>query len=128
MTPPAPLPEAALRERLESEAIIWMATTRPGGRVHLVPVWFAWCRSRIYVRIQPGSVKHANLRANRQVAVSLQDGVHPVICEGRAAFIDPGARPEGVDEVFRRKYDWDGTTEDTYTLLVEVTPEKWLSW
>ena len=30
----------AAAQRLATEPILWLATTRPDGRPHLVPVWF----------------------------------------------------------------------------------------
>ena len=29
-------------QRLETEAIIWLATVRSDGRPHLTPIWFVW--------------------------------------------------------------------------------------
>jgi hypothetical protein len=35
------------------------------------------------------------------------------------------ASPE-VRAIFKTKYDWDISADDQYTLLLRITPEKWL--
>jgi len=111
--------------RLQEAPILWVATVRPDRRPHLVPVWFVVYRSRLYLCIEPGSVKARNLRANPRVAVSLEDGVKPVICEGRAELL-PAPAPEPVRRRFLLKYDWDIARERRYTQAVKITPQKWL--
>lgn len=113
--------------RLEQSQIIWLASIRPDGRPHLVPVWYVWASQKIYICIDASSVKANNLQTNPLISIALEDGSRPVICEGRAS---PAISPWD-DEViagFIKKYDWDITQDDQYTLLVEITPLKWLSW
>ncbi len=125
MALPAP-PQAS--KKLESDQIIWIASVRPGGqRPHLAPVWFAWHEGRIYLCIDPASVKARNLEYHPRVALALQDGLHPVICEGQAAVV-LGDWSEEVCAIFQRKYRWDIRSDGQYSLLVEVAPEKWLAW
>jgi hypothetical protein len=118
---------ALLEPRLQTARNIWLATVRPDGRPHLVPVWFVYAAGRLYVCTEPESVKARNLAGNGAVALALEDGNRPVICEGEAR---PVARPwpEPVVAAFAGKYDWDLGEETRYTLLVEVAPHKWLSW
>ena len=125
MTEP-PLSET-VKQRLQTERNIWFSSVRADGRPHLVPIWFAWHVDKLYGCIQPGSVKAHNLTQNPQVALSLEDGSSVVICEGTAISLD---RPwsEAVRAIFREKYDWDIFTSTDYTMLIEVTPQKWLVW
>lgn len=122
-----PTPDPAILERLETAQNIWFGSVRPDGRPHLAPVWFAWHGGRLYVCIEAGSVKGRNVALNPRVALALEDGVHPVICEGTAAPCSP-PWPEPVVGIFKHKYDWDISTDGQYDLLLEITPEKWLSW
>jgi hypothetical protein len=113
--------------KLEVNTNIWVATVRPDGRPHLVPVWFVLHDHKIYLSIDPASVKSRNISRNPQVALALEDGSHPIICEGEAhQVLVP--YPEDVIQRFSMKYGWDILTENQYNLLVEVTPRKWLSW
>lgn len=77
---------AHIAERLRDDLIIWLATTRPDGRPHLVPVWFLWDGEAILIFSQPNQ-KLRNLRANPQVALSLDNtksGGDVVTIEGMA--------------------------------------------
>jgi PPOX class probable F420-dependent enzyme len=123
---PSPLPPQVL-DRLNEHKNIWLASVRPDGRPHLVPIWFAWYEDRFYICIEPSSVKAVNITQNQQVSLALEDGSSPVICEGRAVVVHPPWAPE-VLKVFLRKYDWDITAEMRYTQLLAVTPSKWLHW
>lgn len=122
MTPPS-----HGQERLETERNIWLATVRPDGRPHLVPLWFAWHDNLIYICIQPNSVKARNLAQGPTVSLSLEDGDRPLICEGEAAVI-PTSYPPAVVAIFQKKYDWNITSDSDYTQLIAITPRKWLSW
>ncbi len=115
------------QKRLESEHNIWLGSVRPDGRPHLVPVWFVWHAGKLYVCIEPDSVKGRNIRQDPRVVLALEDGSSPVICEGTAAPV-PAPWPAAVIATFRQKYGWDIGTDTQYTQLVEVTPGKWLAW
>jgi hypothetical protein len=113
--------------KLDQAKNIWFASVRPDGRPHLAPVWFAFYGGRLYVSIEATSVKGRNIQANPQVALALEEGIHPVICEGRAAPVVP-PYPAQVLEIFQKKYDWDLNTENQYSQLVEIIPLRWLAW
>ena len=118
-------PEA--ETKLETEKNIWIASVRPDGRPHLAPVWFVWYAGKIYIGTDAKSVKFHNIHRNRRVALALEDGTHPLICEATAQL---AALPlaEGLKAAFQQKYDWDITQEPQYNQVIEVTPEKWLNW
>src|SRR3712207_6674791 len=94
-------------KRVDEARNVWMATVRPDGRPHLVPVWFVVEDGRWYICTAPGSVKARNLGQNPRVALALEDGDHPVIVEGEA---QPAAPSTAVVGRFKAKYDWDITT------------------
>jgi hypothetical protein len=120
-------PSPETKTKLEENKIIWVATVRPEGRPHLVPVWFVWEDPKIFLSIDPASVKSHNIAANPWMALALEDGTHPVICEGQAFPVSPPL-PEEITRRFLSKYDWDILTEKQYNLLVEIHPKKWLVW
>ena len=113
--------------RLETQQNIWFCSVRPGGWPHLVPIWFVWQDGKLYVSTEPGSVKSRNVRRNPQVVLALEDGAHPVICEGKAQLLEQ-PWPEDLLAAFLNKYEWDLNTETQYNQVIEVRPEKWLSW
>ena len=113
--------------KLEHQIVIWIASVRPDDRPHLAPVWFVWHQGKLYISTDPKSVKANNLRQNPRISLALEDGTHPVICEGTA---QPVPVPWSVDllAAFVQKYEWDITKEQRYNDLWEITPHKWLSW
>ncbi|MCX7792222.1 MAG: pyridoxamine 5'-phosphate oxidase family protein [Chloroflexaceae bacterium] len=118
-------PSVGIAARLEAEPIIWLATVRPTGRPHLVPLWFVWMSGSIYLCVAGGSVKVRNIAANPAVALALESGSAPVVVEGQATVL---ARPwpEEVVQGFQRKYSWRITTDSEYDTLIAVALQRWL--
>lgn len=119
--------DAKTEKRLKTERNIWLATNRADGRPHLVPVWFVWQDGRFYIGMQAGSVKARNLADNPKVSLALEDGVYVVVCEGTAVTVPPPIDP-ALNQLFQAKYDWNFATDDESDLLIQITPDKWLSW
>jgi len=115
----APAPKTD--QRLESVQNVWVATVRPNGRPHLVPVWFVVEAECWYLCTAPGSVKAQNLQANPNIALALEDGSNPYIVEGEAHPVKP--TPEIIGK-FKTKYDWDITHDAEYTQVFEVKVRK----
>lgn len=116
--------------RLQHEQTCWLATVRPDGRAHLSPIWFVWLHDAFWMCCNSGTVKARNMRANPQVALSLESGSDPVVVEGNAQL---HARPYADDVIaaFQAKFDWNisGTVSDPdgdFAVLVQVRPTKWL--
>jgi PPOX class probable F420-dependent enzyme len=83
--------QARTAERLRAEEILWLASVRPDGRPHLVPVWFLWEGETILIFSKPENQKVRNLRRNPAVSVSLDNtkqGDDVIVLEGVAAMID----------------------------------------
>jgi F420H(2)-dependent biliverdin reductase len=95
------LPPPESHSKLINEKNIWIASVRADGRPHLVPVWFTWHSGKIYLSIDPKSVKSRNVSLNPNVVLALEDGSHPVICEGLASPVLPPL-PEEVIRLFKR--------------------------
>jgi general stress protein 26 len=111
-----------VERRLQTEQNLWLATVRSTGAPHLVPIWFVWVAGKIYLCTGAGSVKVRNLTQNPHVAIALEDGNQPIVIEGLAEPI--GRPPAAVVAEFQRKYDWDITTDDTYTQVIEIEPKR----
>lgn len=118
-------PSATTLARLETEQIIWLASVRPTGRPHLVPLWFVWAGGSIYLCVAGISVKVRNLAANPAVALALESGSAPVVVEGRATVLSQ-PWPEEVVLGFQHKYNWTITTDTEYDTLIAITPQRWL--
>jgi F420H(2)-dependent biliverdin reductase len=123
----AQTPSQESLEKLSSQQVIWFCSVRANGRPHMVPIWFVWVSGFFYVSTDPKSVKSRNIRANPRVSLALEDGTHPLICEGAARPVPAPVSVE-IKAAFNQKYEWDLDAEGQYNELIEVTPEKWLSW
>ena len=81
---------AAEAQRLGQVAFV--ATTRPDGRPHLVPVLVAWHADAVYAFVSTNSVKVRNVRSNPNVMVHWQvsqdTNLDSLIVEGKAEIVD----------------------------------------
>ena len=95
--------------RLQTDPNVWLSTTRPTGKPHLVPIWFIWLNERFYICTESKSVKIRNLRHNAGVCVALEDGNKPVIAEGQRH----GGIAQGVGQALLEQvsYDADGNPQ-----------------
>jgi PPOX class probable F420-dependent enzyme len=129
---PPSLPEGAslalqrVVARLHREHIVWLATVRPEGRPHLVPIWHVWHQGELYISTGPHSVKMRNIQHQPHVALSLPDAMDVVLVEGTAR-----SAPEledGLAPYFIQKFEWDFRQDVDYGGLVQITPTKILTW
>jgi nitroimidazol reductase NimA-like FMN-containing flavoprotein (pyridoxamine 5'-phosphate oxidase superfamily) len=113
---------SAIRGRLESALIYWVATTRPNSRPHITPVWGIWLGNMLYFDGHPNTRRGRNLALNSAIAVHLESndaGKDVVIVEGRASQLSaPDHRlTELIAQLYTSKYvvehyaptasDWD---------------------
>ena len=122
------LSAAQIQERLSTARNIWLASVRPNGAPHLIPIWFVVHHGLIYVCTPPDSVKVRNLRRNPRIALALEDGSVPVILEGTAMLMNHTDAPEEVIPMFKRKYGWDIVLSEPHYIIIAVTPRKTLTW
>lgn len=118
-------PEAIAR--LETQQNIWFTSVRADGRPHMAPVWFVWFEDKIYISTDPKSVKRRNIEQNPHVVLALEEGTHPLISEGAARAV-PAPYPQPLLDAFFKKYEWDINSDAQYNFVIEINPEKWLSW
>jgi len=78
------LPWSWAVERLERSHDYWVATIRPDGRPHVMPVWGTWLEGAVWFSSSRGSRKARNLAANRNCAITTDNAYEPVIIEGAA--------------------------------------------
>ena len=128
--------DAHIDERLRAEPIIWLATTRPDGRPHLVPVWFFWDGETFTIYSQPNKQKLRNLQHNANVSLALNtadDGDDVVIVEGKAELLGKSAQtmnaPAFVEKYARLIEDLQTNPDEIaaeYSEVIRVTPTRFL--
>lgn len=78
------LPWSWAEERLVRSHDFWLATTRPDGRPHLMPVWGVWRDGALWFGCAVGSRKTLNLQANPTCSAATDNAQEPVVIEGQA--------------------------------------------
>ena len=82
------LPWAWAEGRLTRSREYWVASVRPDGRPHVMPVWGAWNQGAFWFSGGLRSRKIVNLKTNPACTVTTENGKEPVIVEGTAEFVD----------------------------------------
>ncbi len=110
------------RQRLETERNLWLATVRPNGSPHLVPIWFVWHSDRAYLCTAGDSVKARNIAHNPKIAFALENGDDPVLVEGVAKILDNV--PAEIVAAFEKKFEWNIQTDGKHNTVIELTPTR----
>ena len=115
-------------DRLTSETIIWLATTRADGRPHLSPIWFVWADDRVWICTSSRNVKAHALRRDPRVMISLESGTRPLVGEG-IAHLHERPYPSVARDAFVAAFDWDIDVDDedgVYDALFEIEITRWV--
>lgn len=117
---------------------MWLSSTRPDGRPHLVPVWFLWDGQSILIFSKPNNQKIRNLQQNSSVMVSLEaasGGDDIVLIEGQAMLLDtPTAElmtPEYVEKYGAQIAAFQWTPESMaaeYSQAIRIQPTRFIAW
>jgi hypothetical protein len=78
------LPWKWAQEHLEKAHNFWVASTRPDGRPHVMPVWAVWMEDALYFSTGAKSRKARNLRANPACVVCAEHARGQIVIEGTA--------------------------------------------
>ncbi len=108
------------RARLERAHDYYIATTRPGGAPHLMPVWGLWLDGAFYFSTGDESVKARNLAANSRCVLSTERADEAVIVEGTAAKLAPSKIPRQFFAGYKKKYGWEMKGEPVYRVEPRV--------
>jgi PPOX class probable F420-dependent enzyme len=81
------LPWSWAEQRLAASRNYWLATVRPDGRPHAMPVWAVWYDASLWFSSSVGSRKVRNLRTNPFCVATTEHADDPVILEGVAEIV-----------------------------------------
>ena len=115
--------------RLAAAKHYWLATVRPDGRPHVVPLDGLWRNDRWHFGGSPDAVKHRNLLDNPSVALHLEDTDAAVIVEGRCEVVVPSE--EEADELVaasNAKYGYAPPREAYLSGVWVLTPTRAMAW
>lgn len=118
-----PIEWSWVADQMSEARSYWVATNRPGGPPHVVPVWGVWLNDEFHFFTDPDSLKARNIRRDSRVVVHLESGDDVVILEGE--LVSHPATAEIVS-AYETKYDMSFGEHpgDVYTLNVS----KALAW
>ncbi len=118
-----------VEQKLVESKTYWLATTRPDGRPHSVPVDGVWLDGALYFGGEPDTVHIRNLSADPRAVVHTESGESPVIAEGTAAWYQPN--PDEVSrltEATRAKYGYPVSRESYSGGTWRLSPRRVLAW
>lgn len=120
---------AKVREFLSKPNFAVLATIgRRSGRPQAVPMWFMLDDGQILMNTRRGGKKLGNIRANRQVALTVIDRDNPyqyVQIRGRVVRLDPKTGARDIDRLSQRyrgapfSYPAGGKPEDRISIVIE---------
>lgn len=88
------LPWSWAVERLLTSHDYWLASTRPDGTPHVMPVWAMWHATALWFSSARTSRKTVNLLAQPRCVITTENPREPVIVEGTAEVV---TEPETLD-------------------------------
>ena len=100
------LPWKWAEDRLKKSRQYWIATTRPGGRPHVMIVWALWINGVLYFSTGAQSRKARNLAANPHCTMCTEKADEAVILEG-AVKTEHSVEPiREFIRLYEKKYKW----------------------
>jgi nitroimidazol reductase NimA-like FMN-containing flavoprotein (pyridoxamine 5'-phosphate oxidase superfamily) len=116
------LPWEWATERLEKARTYWVATARPNGQPHVMPLWGVWLANAFYFSTGRESRKARNLAANPKCVICVEAADESVIVEGVVEEINETAIIKQFADTYGAKYQWDmeGFAEPIYAVRPAV--------
>ncbi len=98
------LPWKWAEDKLTRSRNYFLATTRPDGSPHVMPIWGIWVDSEFYFSTGRQSRKGRNLAVNPHCVVCTDRAEAAAVVEGIAQEVTDMARVKSLDEAYHRKY------------------------
>ncbi|HLL61613.1 MAG TPA: pyridoxamine 5'-phosphate oxidase family protein [Propionibacteriaceae bacterium] len=115
--------------KLAESKTYWLATTRPDGRPHAVPVDGIWWQGALYFGGDPATVHIRNLRNDPRVVVHTESGESPVIAEGVAEWHQPSEDEiNGLVTATQAKYGYPASPDSYRGGTWRLSPVRVLAW
>jgi hypothetical protein len=109
-------------------ADLWLASASPAGKVHLVPLSFAWDGTHLLVAIAASSVTAKNLSETHRVRIGLGATRDVVMIDATVASWSPAAGTDAaVADRYAEQAGWDPRGEEDF-LFVQLRPTRVQAW
>ncbi len=97
----------------------WVATVRPDGSPHVMPVWGVWLQNAFYFSTGRKTRKARNLASNPRCVICSENSREAVIVEGTASELVDAKKLAGVAKVYKKKYKVDVSAMDSPIYCVQ---------
>ncbi len=111
-------PWAEARERLENpeqDRTYWLATVRPDGRPHVVPLLGRWLDEAFYFLTGETTRRKKNLAGSSQCVMTVSSQMLPaldLVVEGNCRKVSDDATLQRVAKAYQKTMDWPLTLRD----------------
>ena len=106
----------------------WVATTRPSGRPHTMPVWGLWLDEAFYFSTDAASQKGRHMKANPGVVVHLESGDDVVILEGTVDEVSDTNALKRLADAYEVKYEIRADVAAAAARVYRLRPKVCLAW
>lgn len=101
------LPWTWAEQRLVQSRDYWLATVRPDGGPHVMPVWALWGDGAAWFSSSPQSRKTKNMAAERRAVLTTDNPRQPVVVEGVVQRVTEASAIERFTALVNAKYETD---------------------
>ena len=101
------LPWSWAENRLTKSWNYWLATARPDGRPHVMPIWGLWYEGAFWFSTGDKTVKARNLALNPACVICTERAEEAVVLEGVAEWVAASAALQPLWAAYHKKYEWD---------------------
>lgn len=101
-----PLGWGEAQRRLTRGGWFWLATTRPDGAPHVMPVFAVWAEGALYVASKGSARKSRNLVADGRCAIATDAGDLHLVVEGEARHVRDEQTLRLASDAFQAIYEW----------------------
>jgi hypothetical protein len=106
----------------------WVATSRPDGRPHSMPIWGIWLEGALIFGTDRNSRKARNLQRQPVAIVHLESGEDAVILECAAREVTDPAEIATIDALYVKKYKMKLTDAPGVPYIVAMKPRVAFAW
>ncbi|MER5596189.1 pyridoxamine 5'-phosphate oxidase family protein [Streptomyces sp. NPDC002265] len=117
-----------VRDRLERERDVWVATADADGLPCLVALWFVWDGEALWLSTRPANPTGRNLRDGRRARLAFGDTADVVLVDGDVETFAAADVPRAAAEAFRTKTGWDPRADPAVYAYFRVRPRAVQAW
>lgn len=122
------LPWSWAVERLTAARNYWLATSRPDGRPHVMPVWGLWLDGALFFSTARRSRKARNLAARPDAVAHLESGDEVVVLEGPVHEVTDAALLARFADAYAAKYRFRPEPHDVANAVYALRPRVAFAW